>query len=101
MLTLTDQSNASSSSKQASKKSSSSESDVPTTTFSKRASRADPTDVTELQELLEQTREWGLQMRAAAQENYRIAQKVREFFGAGYEFGEPEALQDYPSPPDM
>jgi hypothetical protein len=44
-----------------------------------------------LQKTLAETREYGLRMRAAAQANFRTAQKVREFFGPGYEFGEPVA----------
>jgi hypothetical protein len=89
-----------SSSSKSDKPSSSSRPDEPVTTFSGRSARPDPTDVAELRELLEKTREWGMQMRAAAQENYRIAQKVREFFGPGYEFGEPNKKEPgYDDPP--
>lgn len=89
-----------SSSDQASQQSSSSNPYKSVTNFSRRSARPDPTDVAELRELLEKTREWGMQMRAAAQENYRIAQKVREFFGPGYEFGEPNKKEPgYDDPP--
>ena len=89
-----------SSSSKSDKPSSSSRPDKPVTTFSRRSARPDPTDIDELRELLEKTREWGMQMRAAAQENYRIAQKVREFFGPGYEFGEPSKKEPgYNDPP--
>ncbi|MFM8270089.1 MAG: hypothetical protein ACKN9V_07860 [Pseudomonadota bacterium] len=71
----------------------------PKTQFSKRSGPMS-SDVTVLQEQLRQTIEWGLKMRAAAQENYRIAQKVREFFGPGYEFGEPNKKEPgYDDPP--
>lgn len=71
----------------------------PKTRFSSRKGSMS-NDVRVLQEQLRQTIEWGLEMRAAAQENYRIAQKVREFFGPGYEFGEPNKKEPgYDDPP--
>lgn len=64
----------------------------PSTSFSSRSATVKKDImIAALQKTLAETREYGLRMRAAAQANFRTAQKVREFFGPGYEFGEPVA----------
>lgn len=42
---------------------------------------------------------WGLELRRTAQEQYKVYQKVTEFFGDGYEFGEPARRQTLPAQP--
>ncbi len=42
---------------------------------------------------------WGLALRRTAQEQYKVYQKVTEFFGDGYEFGEPARRQTLPAQP--
>jgi len=45
---------------------------------------------------------WGRNLQAQAQEDYAIAQKIREFYGAGYKLGAPAAVyrgRDMPALP--